>query len=694
MENYRDYGTIGGIGVTDTPINTVRYGQVYQATHDGKQRLPYMNRSFISFTYGNKHIEDFDLLATITSNRLSRDGYASFKDNVSTYDNLDGQFYWNTHYANNTITFNLATDGIDQRKLDNFLSWFSAGVSRELVLSEHPNRAIMARVSKPPAISLLPFESIVEMNIAGEIYKTKTTLYKGEITLELISDDPHWYAINNILGKKSGDRYIDQWTDANGNDVSIFASQDALKILYEDGIPLGSMIENDMLLGNGAFAKVEDNVEQLIWSPEANDEDIIWSEDGIPSGEGARIDGIRTDEEYWYESEEVMTNEEYEAIKAEDEILIKFDKPTSFIRTRRECAPGDYIGRIAGAIIDASGKGILELDSGSYGYFFYAGTAPSPTIISFDIPSQFDDNGYLCSITNEIMNPNQSYSSLYIESVRKQELRLGAPNVISSYNIALNLLLTNYFSSISIPDLKELIIDKVKHPAVRAWTNALIDSTERTTTITSTDVKDRMKNFWMNDDDTYTSFHFSFNSKTGEAGVTYNYRKARNRISFSDILYEPNAVNKINTISAQDSSLTDKQRYENLVTWGWSVYCIQNDILIVPTEEEPSSYTQAITAFISYLSSCISNKKALPTIFMVNNDINASSLLIHVKDEDAGDMLKSNNIIIHERNYPNKEGRFLRWDYTEEARTYSHRIYHNLSVPIQNLQILYRNMYL
>jgi hypothetical protein len=72
-----------------------------------------MNRSFISFTYGNKHIEDFDLIATITSNRLSRDGYAGFNDNVSTYDNLDGQFYWNTHYSNNTITFNLATDGID-----------------------------------------------------------------------------------------------------------------------------------------------------------------------------------------------------------------------------------------------------------------------------------------------------------------------------------------------------------------------------------------------------------------------------------------------------------------------------------------------------------------------------------------------------------------------------------------------------
>jgi len=49
-----------------------------------------MNRSFISFTFGGKKIEDFDLIATISGDRLSRAGYAPFQDTVSTYDNLDG----------------------------------------------------------------------------------------------------------------------------------------------------------------------------------------------------------------------------------------------------------------------------------------------------------------------------------------------------------------------------------------------------------------------------------------------------------------------------------------------------------------------------------------------------------------------------------------------------------------------------
>jgi len=57
-----------------------------------------MKRSFISFMYGGKHIEDFNLLATISNNRLDRSLYTPFKDNVTSYDNLDGRKYWGTHY--------------------------------------------------------------------------------------------------------------------------------------------------------------------------------------------------------------------------------------------------------------------------------------------------------------------------------------------------------------------------------------------------------------------------------------------------------------------------------------------------------------------------------------------------------------------------------------------------------------------
>jgi len=49
-----------------------------------------MYRSFISFTYGGRRIEDFDLIATISGDRINHNAYSSFEDTVTSYDNLDG----------------------------------------------------------------------------------------------------------------------------------------------------------------------------------------------------------------------------------------------------------------------------------------------------------------------------------------------------------------------------------------------------------------------------------------------------------------------------------------------------------------------------------------------------------------------------------------------------------------------------
>ena len=112
MAEYRDIGSLNSNSYTDESINTNRRGQVYQATHVGEKSLPYMRRSFISFTYGGKKIEDFDLIAT-QNDRLDREGYAAFEDITSSYDTLDGQYYWSTHYTTNSMEFTLSTDGID-----------------------------------------------------------------------------------------------------------------------------------------------------------------------------------------------------------------------------------------------------------------------------------------------------------------------------------------------------------------------------------------------------------------------------------------------------------------------------------------------------------------------------------------------------------------------------------------------------
>jgi hypothetical protein len=217
-------------------------------------------------------------------------------------------------------------------------------------------------------------------------------------------DDPFWYAKDNILGIKRETNgrvtYIDRWIDANDKEVSIFSSKDALKILYEDGIPLGSMIQSNKLLGNGSFANVEDNVISRIWSK--SETEANWATTGV----GARIEAAT------FES-----------------AVIPYTK-----------------GAIAGPIIDANGNGISVLPKASsgdspfdanYGHFFYSGTAPAPTIITFTLTPTIGTNGYISSPYNS--KTTKKYNTITIESSSKQELRFTTPNILTSYNKAIEI---------------------------------------------------------------------------------------------------------------------------------------------------------------------------------------------------------------------------------------------------------------
>jgi len=132
-----------------------------------------------------------------------------------------------------------------------------------------------------------------------------------------------------------------------------------------------------MLLGNGSFANVEDNVISRIWSMSEEEED--WDTLGV----GARIEA--NDATYPYEK-----------------------------------------GVIAGAIINTSGQGITSLvkhsDSDSpydlnMGHFYYCGTAPAPTIITFTLTPVIGSNGYITSPCNAKTTPK--YNTITIESTTK-----------------------------------------------------------------------------------------------------------------------------------------------------------------------------------------------------------------------------------------------------------------------------------
>ena len=54
--------------------------QVYKVTHEGDgNRLPFAKRSFISFSFGGKVIEDYNLIAYNTGDAVERSLYANFE---------------------------------------------------------------------------------------------------------------------------------------------------------------------------------------------------------------------------------------------------------------------------------------------------------------------------------------------------------------------------------------------------------------------------------------------------------------------------------------------------------------------------------------------------------------------------------------------------------------------------------------
>ena len=240
--------------------NAQKYTQVYQATHDGAgTRLPYMGRSFISFTFGGKAIEDFGLIVVNSGDRMERAAYAPFADLTSTYDTLNGQLYWGTHFEAKQLELDLATDGVTERQLDDFREWFSPGKERELILSEHPNRAILARIAEPPNFSLLPFEE--KITFLGK--ETSTTMYRGEVHINFIMDEPFWYGKLNYMPT-----YIDKITleeikspsEIGNNIVNALEDKDMLKVMLEDNIPHQSVLSMDMFLGGDTLVTKEARV--------------------------------------------------------------------------------------------------------------------------------------------------------------------------------------------------------------------------------------------------------------------------------------------------------------------------------------------------------------------------------------------------------------------------------------------------
>ena len=560
------------------------YGQVYLATHDGEgNSLSNAQRSFISFSWGGKNIEDFSLLATIDGDRKTGNLYSEFEDLTTEYDIIDGQIFWGSKYNPNTLSFTLSTDGIKEPMLQAFKNWFRAGITRELILAESPNRAIQARVSTAPTYSLLPFESQEKVKIGDIIYTTKTTIWKGDISLSFIMEDPFWYSVEEM--------YTEDITNTK---------EDVLKTILEDGIPHKNMLKTSCFLANGVYYFID---EQQSSSTESS------------------VDLTANEPVYVYYC---GTGKEKPTLSFT--INSTFDENSNYIilpYNNYSNTENSYNTiTLSSSKIAIPENFIEEIDNGNdYGQFLERGEEESS---GNEDDSINDEN--LSDSTTESSDPildEQSSNEESDNSVNTKkivsEFKFTTPGIFTSYNQAVKILTTDFSAGDSIIELRKAFRDSISDYYVRSYAMGicdlaldgklnLCDSASALNSDFSNNFIAYLKQMFTGvSGSTPIRSSYSFNSKTGESEITIN-------VYMLD--YTPS--NDTASITEEDDS-----ENENLQENNTSLPLINDPILV---KENVGDMARS-----SYL---IIDTRTLPT----NGEINSNDRLELMADCDLSDV--------------------------------------------------------
>ena len=706
MKVYRDYGSLGN-SQAPNEFDLIRYSQVYQATHDGELRLPYGNRSFISFSYGGRNIEDFNLIAYTNGDRLERAAYGEFEDLTTTYDVIHGQFYWGTYFRARSLTLNLATDGITQEQLDEFRYWFRPGETRELILSEHPNRATMARIAQPPELHLLPFEEPAYIGMNDSLgsrkeYKFSTTLYKGEITLEFVMDEPFWYSKQNILGKqnKIEGYFDDDWTDANGNPVNIRnGNPDVLKIILEDRIPLGTNVDLSVFFGDSVFAfatyEFYSKIVKKIPTFEEYDRYKNSSDSKISKGV---FEGTEDNQTVYYSGARIMSDE---AVAAADDILNITNLGTiagAAFQSEDKVSNVD----LGSSAKDSNGTQISSISPDSY-YLYYPGTAPSPVTIEFTITPQFDENHYIVApysldhCHTETINGESvdiSYNKISLKAQNTFEFRFSLPSLWYNYNKAMKILNT---SGIEQAKLQERLNNEVKHAYIRKAVN-YFSSIYNTTTTNSKSmiyVRESMQKCFNN------QATFIFNGATGEAKGTFNWGNFNN-YDWTEIQNELSSMIGQNQGIYVRSFHYDNSQDEQLQLAIDNYAEFQNTVPYqIYSEEQLYNWKNQYQEILNRSELNIN----IPNILSRHNNsiVNITSIFgpdfSNQRTENVGDMVKGKYLILEERNILNSNYQVEKWsqelfENKKATANYCYEIRQDLPMDMKNLKFSFKNMYL
>lgn len=444
--------------------------QVWQATHtgDGETRLPAMYRSFISFMWGGRLIEDFGLIAVTTNNAIERDIHAPFKNLTTELEVVDGQLFWGAHHQANSLSLTLHTDEITERQLRDFANWFKPGIERELILAEHPNRKIMARLEEPPRYSMLPFEKQIKTPWSNT--ETSTTIYRGSMTIKFTMDYPFWESINNFMEEQ---RHALGWGDTTKWATPFYPE---------------TMCRNNNPMDPALVAKAEGWDKELRYLPEALK---VIEEDGVPFK--LMLDGNQFNFGSEYNINKIYDNPQIHP-HPEDADETEGTYPQSTYPQYYEGAifGGEYrIGETKGQVLYGKGqKDDNQQDKLPQAlYYYYAGNAPERPVLEFTMNASWDNqqqyldepaNSYRpYTYTKDGKTVKEPYTTMSLippsGEANASHFYFTTPSILTAYNAAVKIFIEDIDQSdepragaiTDMAQLRQAVIENVHHYLIR-----------------------------------------------------------------------------------------------------------------------------------------------------------------------------------------------------------------------------------
>lgn len=175
-------------------------------------------KSFIDFSFDEKYISEFGMVAVFDGDRHSFAASPEFENETTDVKGVAGQHYWGTKYKTFKRSFSLATDGMTEAQINEFKIHFQPGRYGRFIESKLAGRYGYGRVSSVVNFTMVPFKK--EIKIKGQTVAINE--YKGECRIVFEFDTPYLYSINE-------EGYI----DSNKENLST-----NLQIAYQNNIPI------------------------------------------------------------------------------------------------------------------------------------------------------------------------------------------------------------------------------------------------------------------------------------------------------------------------------------------------------------------------------------------------------------------------------------------------------------------------